>query len=247
MPSYASRRVASSCLHPSPINATIYLQFYVRTPLHPPPATRRVSAMFSLQLLPPVILFEIALLLNLADLTSVVHVLTGDHRQAVIDAFKSRILRAIISRDAVGVYFGAWGPSLTHPNPNEWQLNLVRGSRSPGNGPIKICISAPGVDQVPFLIDTASRFQLVIEQPDYQYSAIRFVSTRTLTQQTYDSTVIEYNNSTGQRTYKIAMPNSTDQHAPFRRLLADHMDILVYTQDEGGARERKIMRVEFFI
>jgi hypothetical protein len=77
-------------------------------------------------------------------------------------------------------------------------------------------------------------FNWLLSNPDYQYSAIGFVLTRTLTQQTYDSTVIEYNNSTGQRTYKMAMPNSMDQHAPFRRLLADHMDILVYTKGAQG-------------
>ena len=29
------------------------------------------------------------------------------------------------------------------------------------------------------------------------------------------------------------------------RFLAAHMDILFYTQDQGGTRERKIIRVEF--
>jgi len=61
---------------------------------------------------PPDILFHIVLLLDLANFTSLIHVLTRDRREAMIGAFKSRILRTIISRDAVGVYFGAWRPSL---------------------------------------------------------------------------------------------------------------------------------------
>lgn len=199
--------------------------------------------MFSLELLPPDILLDLTLLLNLADITSLIRVLTGNHQQAVIWAFKSSILSAIN-----GGWFMAWGPSLRNPLPATQQSCLLTYSRSQGPGPIKIHISptSPTVS-VPFLVDSASRFELVIDQPDYQYSQIRFTSTRTPSDRTYDSNVIEYHNTTGQRTYKIVMNNVTPhgQYAPFREFLADHMDILIETQDTGGPRERKIVRVVF--
>ena len=70
--------------------------------------------MFSLELLPYDIIFQVALLLNLADIARLVCVLTGAHQRAVLDAFQSIVLRQIVSRGIGGcaIWSCAFVPAL---------------------------------------------------------------------------------------------------------------------------------------
>ena len=63
-------------------------------------------------LLPFDIIFEIALLLDFADIATLVSVLAGQHQQAVIGALKSTVLRHIVSHATPGILFNAHGRPL---------------------------------------------------------------------------------------------------------------------------------------
>jgi len=152
--------------------------------------------MLSLERLPLDILFDLAALLNLADLASLIHVLPGNHRQVLIDKFKTRFLSALDLSSFAATAF-------LHPY-REIVSFLPVVSRTRDTGPIELQMDPPEdfdpTVNVPFLLDTA-RLTLTMGYLDPQDRWIVFAARRMQSDPTYESNIIESDKSTGRKLY----------------------------------------------
>jgi len=204
--------------------------------------------MFALELLPPLLVFDIALRIELGDLTSLIIALSGPHRQAAPDGFRSQILRAIVaggdSSSMMPAARGyATGPTVASPIYGA-HVHFLTSFREQDLEPVQIAVTPSEGGNSPFLVNDMTRLELVIEHPDPRYHVIRYTATRTPAQPNYTTNIIESSAATGTNTYQISLLNTTT-NIPFRQFLANSIALRVFAIQDGAPGESLIIRLAF--